>query len=91
MAGAFPSVYPEAATRRYREFWSGTTVDTKDPSSNSIAAADAERARGQGMALTPGSIAAEDALRLSLPYQQGEARGAAQAQLDAIDRDSRSR
>jgi len=42
MAGAFPSVYPEAATRRYREFWSGTTVDTKDPSSNSIAAADAE-------------------------------------------------
>ena len=76
--------------RRYREFWSGTKEDTADPSSSAIAAADAERARGKGMTLTPGAIAAEGALRLSLPYQQGEARGATQAQLDAIAGSSRS-
>jgi hypothetical protein len=50
-----------------------------------------QRAAAQGTIPTPESVVGTDALRLTLPYLEGGERDAAQAQIDAHDRASRSR
>lgn len=74
-----------------REFRGETEETSARIIPSGVPGATIQRDAAQGTIPTPGSIAGTDALRLTLPYLEGGARDAAQAQIDAHDRAGRSR